>query len=157
MKQQIVLFCSIFALLLIIGAGCDKSNNYPRNGEKREYKDNIIYEKKESNNNMKETKKDDMEENVDELVFSGEALGEGKVLLKWKTPEDMNVKDGFYMFYDEGEDLEYPEARWWWWRGPAHREHIWEGIEPGTWTFRLCIKDGEECGEYSDEIELEVK
>lgn len=94
---------------------------------------------------------------VGDFTLQAEAVGDQKVSFTWEIPESFEEgAEGFRFARGEEVDPTYPSS-WWWERGPAHRELIWEGLPEGEAYFRVCIVRNDECVEYSNNVMVTAK
>ena len=90
------------------------------------------------------------------VTLSGSAQGKGTVKFDWAISSDLSERaEGFRFARGEEENPTYP-ASWWWERGPAHRNLIWEGLPDGDAHFRLCVVENDVCTVYSNDVMISV-
>jgi hypothetical protein len=136
----------MFALLLLVGAGCPSNDTATKQDAS---------EKNSGDTMMQEgvVKKD-----VSELTLSAQAIGDRKVQFAWQVPEALAAEAEGYRF-SRGVEAN-PDVNtdgWWWERGPAHRELEWEGLPTGPAHFRACVLKDDTCIAFSNDVEVDVK
>jgi len=132
------------SLLLFLGGGC-------ANTPSEEASEDIVSKPADAvENNMEEVKK------PESLVLKAKIAGNATVEFEWEVPKNLESKDGYRIVYSTEPNPTYPST-WWYERGPAHREKVWTGLPLGTAHFRLCAVVDDKCGEYSNDVEVEIK
>ena len=157
MKNKYIVF-SLTLLFTLTLAGCSwgSDKNAVENTPNRE---NTNQNKNEqiSDETSMPTDIPEKEENVDSLTLEGEAEGNNMVSLRWKVPNEMKTDVEKYMIVRGSEENPTYPSSWYWWRGPAHTDHLWEELPAGESHFRVCAMKGEECLAYSNNLMLEIR
>jgi len=91
--------------------------------------------------------------------LSGKSLGNGKVFFEWKLPEDIQTDDnkGFILVRSVEENPIHDGLNYWFRQYSGNREATWVDVPSGTYHFRICALQNEECEIYSNDVKLEVK
>lgn len=91
-----------------------------------------------------------------EMKLSAEALGGNRVKLSWEFPTGMEEPGSFRLVRGPNEDPALPRSYYFQVNG-SKREMTWVGIAPGKQYFRICTYVNNECTQYSNNVEVEVK
>lgn len=91
-----------------------------------------------------------------DLVLTGEALGNNMVKFSWQIPQGMEEPASFRLVRGPSEDPALPRSYYFQVLG-SKREITWTGLLPGKQFFRICTYVNNECKEYSNNVEVEVK
>ncbi|HRY36558.1 MAG TPA: hypothetical protein P5230_01590 [Candidatus Magasanikbacteria bacterium] len=137
MSKKLLSLFAIFALVILMGAGCQKTTVEENNSE---IDDLSVLEEE-----------DLTEENDNELILSVEDLGSGQVKFIWNTS---NNPEGYRMLHSARKNAENP---FWQFVGTNNDEGIFYQVPTGTRFFRVCELLDKKCVNYSNEVELEVK
>ena len=95
-------------------------------------------------------------EELNSIFLKVTSTGNATVEFEWKVPKNLESEEGYYIVYAEEPNPTYPSI-WHYWRGPAHRSKVWSGLPLGTAHFRVCAVENKKCGEYSNNVEIEIK
>ncbi|MFB6181514.1 MAG: hypothetical protein ABEJ24_01320 [Candidatus Magasanikbacteria bacterium] len=146
-----VFFCSLIASSLIfLGAACGTEQNQNNQREVSKVEEQI---KKDIE---KATEKNKDKDKKHELSLEAEPRGEGKVHFEWKLRDEKEV-DRFVIVRDENKNPVH-NGKNYWFRQPGSRRSItWINIPSGTYHFRICILENNECTEYSNDVKVKVK
>lgn len=129
-----------------MGAGCGNTNTPASTSAEPE-------------NTSTDTVEDTTEEeikNSSSIILKAKATGNATVEFEWEVPKNLESEEGYRIVYSIEPNPTYPSA-WWYERGPAHREKVWTGLPLGVAHFRLCAVVNDKCGEYSNDVELQIK
>jgi len=135
MSKKLLSLFAVFALIILMGAGCQKTT--PE--ETMEEIDDLSFMEDE----------DTVEES--ELILSVEDLGNGQVKYIWNSS---NNPEGYRMLHSARKNAENP---FWQFVAPNNDEGIFYNVPTGTRFFRVCELLDKKCVNYSNEVELEVK
>lgn len=105
------------------------------------------------------SEKQEVEQPVEGFTLSAEPLGDGEVKFVWQVPEDL-VADKYILVRDDEKNPVHDGTNYWYRQFDPKREAIWNEQPTGTQHYRICRtidEEGEECGEYSNDVEIEVK
>ncbi len=138
MPKKLLSLFAIFALVILMGAGCQNTAEEENTSEDL------------SDLSVLETE-DVTEENEDGLILSVEDLGSGQVKYIWNNS---NNPEGYRMLHSARKNAENP---YWQFIGPNTDEGIFYNVPTGTRFFRLCELVDKKCVSYSNEVELEVE
>ena len=123
--------------------------------EREEKPDAMMADEEVEEDSTMEMEKEAMSEG--EFTLTAEATGKQSVSFTWEVPESLaEGAEGYKFARGEEANPTYPSS-WWWERGPAHRELVWEGLPEGDAHFRVCIVRDDECAEYSNDVMVTVE
>lgn len=106
--------------------------------------------------NMMDKKEDNMM--MSDLSLSAEAIGDGMVKLMWDGKDlKLGEDDRFILVRSEDENPEHNGLNYWFRQYYTKREATWIDVPTGTMHFRVCVLKGEECGMYSNDVEVVVE
>lgn len=157
MKRISTMF-GLVALVLLVGSGCASTTSENKNNPAvKEGTPVAVSPQKNAEprggNTMKQS-----DTSVTSLVLQGQAIGNRSARFQWDVPEDIEAQvETYIVVRDTEKNPTYPEARWWWWRGPVYRALEWSELPLGSAHFRLCAQVGEECIAYSNDLVLEIE
>jgi len=137
MSKKLPSLFAVFALIILMGAGCQNATNE----EATEGTDD------ETNLELEDLS----EETGDELILSVEDLGSGQVKYIWNNSDNSS---GYRMLHSARKNAENP---FWQFVAPNTDEGIFYSVPTGTRFFRVCELLDKKCVNYSNEVELEVK
>ncbi len=84
-------------------------------------------------------------------------MGNGTVLVRWATPDDVDQASLFRIAYGPTENPTIPGSRWYARTSNKLREATITGVPAGKQYFRVCEWNGGKCAQYSNQFEVEVK
>ncbi|MFA6427003.1 MAG: hypothetical protein WCW16_00950 [Candidatus Magasanikbacteria bacterium] len=133
--------------LLFVGAGC--SNTVQDNSN--------IPSKPADTPNQETTSTDNQDtDNQQQIALTANALGDATVKFEWNVPTNLESEEGYRIVYGTDSNPTFPSL-WWFERGPTHREKVWSGLPLGVAHFRVCAVVDDACGEYSNDVEVDIK
>lgn len=95
--------------------------------------------------------------NPTDFTLTGYSLERGGVHLEWVVPDNRRTPERFMVVRDEEPNPEHTGQNFWYRQDGSVREIDWKDIPKGTFNFRVCILENDECVEYTNNVELEVK
>ncbi|MDO9509663.1 MAG: hypothetical protein Q7J14_00055 [Candidatus Magasanikbacteria bacterium] len=136
MLKKLFSFFTLFAVIILIGAGCQNTASI----EVEEINDIYSFEKE-----------DLFDEEENDLILSVETLGKNQVKFIWNNS---NNPGGYKMMHSAREDAENP-----FWQNiiTGNDEATFYNVPTGTRYFQICEMEEKECVNYSNKIELEVE
>jgi hypothetical protein len=137
MYKKLLSLFAIFALVILMGVGCQKTEQNNDN------------EQADDSSNLKTEDLTDTTGN--ELILSVENLGNGQVKYIWNKSDSA---EGYRMLHSTRKNAENP---FWQFVAPNTDEGIFYEVPTGTRFFRVCELLDKKCVNYSNEVELEVK
>ncbi|MFB6225821.1 MAG: hypothetical protein ABEJ02_00540 [Candidatus Paceibacteria bacterium] len=149
-NKKITLISSLVLSLILLGAGCGadqgNQNQQDKSGVQKEMKEDIEEATEDQTNKNQKSG----------LTLEAEPRGEGKVHFEWEVSDNKEV-DRFIIVRDEKANPKH-NGKNYWFRQPGTRRSItWVDIPTGTYHFRICILENNECAEYSNDVKVEVK
>jgi hypothetical protein len=133
--------------LLIIGAGC--ASTAPEKST-----DTTTGNTKDASTDV-EVNGEKIEEAI---TLTGNITGAYAARLEWEPSADVAASAEKWMIVvGNEENPTYPENnRLWFQRDALYREKDWANLPAGTLHFRVCAWTGSACGEYSNNLTLEI-
>lgn len=147
------LFISLLIVgsLILIGAGCNKTNQEDSKNITDLTGLNIM-----DDNNISSLENEVDEENISNFMLFGTVLGPKKVEFTWTAPEEIDFSRGFRILSSSQPEPKIPGAYWDWIPG-SRTDIVLADVISGKRYFRICQWLGDACGEYSNEIVLQVE
>lgn len=157
MKDKLLQAGMLFAVLLLVGQGCAAQQPADDSAEPAAGNDSNMEVMEKDGDAMEKKSGDAMMEVPSEgVTLHASALGENTVKFEWTVAEDLAERaEGYRFARGLEENPTYPSS-WWWERGSAHRELVWEGLPVGEAHFRLCVVENGECSTYSNNVLVNV-
>ncbi|MFA5813663.1 MAG: hypothetical protein WC862_04095 [Patescibacteria group bacterium] len=94
------------------------------------------------------------------ITLRGEAQGDGLVKFDWETMTEPGGSDQFVLVRGPEENPVHDGTRYWFRQHGTLRSAVWGSQPAGTQHYRMCVVADEQtgaCGEYSNDVEVEVK
>lgn len=142
MKKNIIALAGVLATIALIGAGCasapeNKSDANKDNGTTPLVLDNVVATTTAT---------------ASELVLTVEKTEAGTAKLTWTG---LTSEKGYRLFHST-KNLPTDNA-FWQWENKNQTEFVWKGIPAGKRFFRACEWLGDQCGKYSNEVEITIE
>lgn len=150
MRKATAFLVTALGLLALTGAGCSNTEETINSGEENQTATS-------TSTTAEETKNDNSVEAV-KIEATAEALGGGIVSVKWTVPDNFDKTKSFQVLHSSKPNPNHPTAFWFQYMNSARTTEL-SNVAPGTRYFRVCAFDltANECTNFSNEIELEVK
>ncbi|HRH23654.1 MAG TPA: hypothetical protein PK295_03415 [Candidatus Magasanikbacteria bacterium] len=136
----------IVAVLLLAGAGCSRQSEPTPSGD-------TGTDTTSTDNGAVNGEKID-----EDIALTGSVTGPYSVNLEWDPSDEVTETAQKWMIVvGDNENPEYPgNNRFWFQTNASHREKAWKNLPAGNLHFRVCAWTGTACGEYSNDLELEI-
>ena len=137
MPKKLLSLFAIFALFILMGAGCQKIEEENTNNEL---------------DDLSVLESEDLTDETDnELILSVENTGKGQVRFIWNKSDN---PEGYRMLHSARKNADNP---FWQFIGTDNDEGIFYNVPTGTRFFRVCELLDKKCVNYSNEVELDVE
>lgn len=96
---------------------------------------------------------------TDGFALAAESLGNGEVRFEWSVSEDL-VSLTYIIVRGDEVDPMHDGTNFWFRQHDPRRTATWIEQPVGTWHYRICQtvdKAGNECGAYSNDVEITVE
>lgn len=150
MKRSLPLI-SAFTLFLFIGAGCASQNDETSFNTKPA--DNAGQEQQDQQDNVQEPGQNQS----GDIALSATALGNGRVKFDWTIPEGVEKTEALRLVRSPEANPEMNGRNYWYQVSGAWNSATWINLPKGTYHFRLCTFENNECKVYSNDVQVEVK
>ena len=151
------LFVSIFAITLMLGAGCTAPDYTQEANEKHPPKEEVTKNDQELNTlGTNEALKNQNEENKIMITKAEPGKTQLDVEFEIKDEELKKDADAFILLLTRDEEPTYPTKGYWYELGTAHMSKLWTELPSGERYFRVCVLKKDECVEYSEVVKVEI-
>lgn len=142
-------FGGVLLLVLVLGAGCNKTDKTATPAPQSKPAEEIAIPDVATQPTN--------EAPATDLKLTAEAKGNASVQFNWEASEDLAKRAVVYRIVHGEEPNPTWPSTYYFQRGPMYREKLWMNLPLGKQNFRVCVVEGGQCTVYSNNVEVEVK